>query len=402
MKIGIYAEYFMDWGGGIDFLRIILKGLNKVSKKYNYEIVVFIPIKTNSTVANLKAGIKKTINSLSTSKKFHVANHQFNLEQIKNVLLKEANVTFEVFNYSKKNFINKLKQHQIDVVIPSFNSLGAKFPFPWVGYIYDLQHKYYPHFFTQKDIDSRNQSFNQILNNAKAVIVNGQAVKNDIEKYYQKTENVLALPFCPLYNFEENDIKTNDDNVLPRKYFIISNQFWKHKDHKTAFMALAQFYQNGGDKNINLICTGGTQDPRDPNYFTDLQKLLHELKINEQVHVLGYIEKELQLQLMLYSLAVIQPTLFEGGPGGGSIYEAVAYGMPAIVSNIPINKELNEENLLFFEAGNAHNLAIKMQQILSYKKLAKESILSNAEKNQNKLGEALHKAILLAINIDQK
>jgi hypothetical protein len=88
MKIGIYAEYFMDWGGGIDFLRIILKGLNKVSKKYNYEFVVFIPIKTNSAFSLFKIAIKKLINTILGTKKFHVANHKFNLEHLKSVLSK--------------------------------------------------------------------------------------------------------------------------------------------------------------------------------------------------------------------------------------------------------------------------------------------------------------------------
>lgn len=402
MKIGIYAEYFMDWGGGIDFLRIILKGLNKVSKKYNYEIIFFIPLKSNSLITKLKVSLKKVINKVLSTNKFHIANHQFNLEHIKNVLSKEADVKFVIFKHAESNFINELRKHQIDVVIPSFSNLGKQFPFPWVGYIYDLQHKYYPHFFTTKDIESRNLSFNQILDNAKAVIVNGLAVKNDIDKYYQKADKVVALPFCPLYNSEIKTVKITDNKKLPQKYFIISNQFWKHKDHKTALMALAQFYQNGGDKNIHLICTGGTQDPRDPNYFAELQNLINELNISEKVHILGYIEKQFQLQLMVHSLAVIQPTLFEGGPGGGSIYEGVAYGMPSIVSNIPINKELNEENLLFFEAGNATDLASKMQEILNFKKLTNDTIFKNAELNQYKLGEALHNAILLAINLEQK
>lgn len=396
MKIGIYAEYFMDWGGGIDFLRIIFKGLNKVSNKYNYELVVFIPIKTKTSFSLFKIAIKKIVNAILGAKKYHIANHQFDLEHIKNVLSKEADIKFVIFSHSENNLIKHLTEQNIDVVIPSFGNLGKTFPFPWVGYIYDLQHKYYPHFFSTKDIESRNLSFNQILDNAKAVIVNGLAVKNDIDKYYKKTDNVVALPFCPLYNSDIETVKVIDNKELPKKYFIISNQFWKHKDHKTAFMALAKFYQNGGDENIHLICTGGTQDPRDPNYFTELQNLIQKLNIIEKVHILGYVEKQFQLQLMLNSLAVIQPTLFEGGPGGGSIYEAVAYGMPAIVSNIPINKELNEENLLFFDAGNENDLALKMQQILSFEKLSYNDISKNAELNQNKLGEALHKAIVMA------
>ena len=47
--------------------------------------------------------------------------------------------------------------------------------------------------------------------------------------------------------------------------------------------------------------------------------------------------------------AVVQPTLYEGGPGGFSSYEAISYGKKLIVSDIPINREIKSKNTFFYQ-----------------------------------------------------
>ena len=48
------------------------------------------------------------------------------------------------------------------------------------------------------------------------------------------------------------------------------------------------------------------------------------------------------------SKALIQPTLFEGGPGGGSVYDAISLDVPIILSNIEVNQEVKYNKTLFF------------------------------------------------------
>ncbi len=67
---------------------------------------------------------------------------------------------------------------------------------------------------------------------------------------------------------------------------------------------------------------------------------------------------------MRAALAVVQPTLFEGGPGGGSVFDAVALGVPAIVSDIPVNLEIEEPNVRFFKACDAAALSAAMAERL--------------------------------------
>ena len=73
--------------------------------------------------------------------------------------------------------------------------------------------------------------------------------------------------------------------------------------------------------------------------------------IKDRVQILGLIPKRDQIELLKHSCALIQPTLFEGGPGGGAVYEAFSLRVPAIVSDIPINRELPADDLHHFFPG---------------------------------------------------
>jgi glycosyltransferase involved in cell wall biosynthesis len=169
---------------------------------------------------------------------------------------------------------------------------------------------------------------------------------------------------------------------------MISNQFWRHKDHITAIKGFKLFLDSIENKNIGLVCSGQTQDSRFPNYFDEIKGLINELGISKKIFILGYIPKNDQLQILKNSVAVIQATLFEGGPGGFAVYESVAFGIPSIVSDIPVNKELDDETVTFFKTGSPEDLAEKMKMVFESPKkeyLTQELIAKN-KKSLVKLG----------------
>lgn len=91
--------------------------------------------------------------------------------------------------------------------------------------------------------------------------------------------------------------------------------------------------------------------------------MIFELGIDQKVRILGLIPKVDQIALMRGSLALIQPTLFEGGPGGGAVYDAVGLGVPCIVSDIDVNREIDEDAVCFFKTGDADDLFMAMNTI---------------------------------------
>jgi len=253
----------------------------------------------------------------------------------------------------------------LDVLVPSHNALPADFPTPWVGYIADFQHRYLAHLFSEHERRSRDAHFSAMLGRAKTIIVNSRAAAKDALRFHPEgTSKIFHLPFsaAPQSHWLAAPTHVAEKFGVHGRYFLISNQFWKHKDHLTAFAAFASVANVHPE--IHLVCTGATEDYRDPHYFSALKEFLRDRNIAQRVHILGMIPKLEQIELMKSSVALVQPTLFEGGPGGGAVYDAVSLGIPCLVSDIDVNRELDEPLVDFFAAGDAASLAAQMQKIV--------------------------------------
>jgi glycosyltransferase involved in cell wall biosynthesis len=143
------------------------------------------------------------------------------------------------------------------------------------------------------------------------------------------------------------------------------------------------------------VCTGSTAGSRDLEYFPGLLNQVQSWGLEDRVRVLGLIPKRDQIELMKHACAVIQPTLFEGGPGGGAVYDAVALDVPAIVSDIPVNREIEARGLEFFPAGDAEALAAKMAVRLAtpHKRMHREELIARGRRSRGACGEVLWSAI---------
>jgi len=257
-----------------------------------------------------------------------------------------------------------VRKCSIDILMPSIAPLPASFPSPWIGYIYDLQHRELPDLFSEKDRRSRDDGFRRIAQSANAVIVNSRDTAVKVrEAYGDLLRSIHALPFCACPLPEWLSESSPVTRPVRGRYFIISNQFWVHKDHETAFRALAQLPRQYED--VHIVCTGRPHDFRRPHHFSDLMNLTNALGIADRVHVRGVLPKAEQIGWMRESVAVLQPTLCEGGPGGGAAYDAVATGTRIILSDIGINREIeNQPGVSFFQARQPESLAEAMVRVL--------------------------------------
>lgn len=369
IKVALMPQFFC-WPGGLEFLRTLSNGLSMISSTHSLTVCF-------------------------------VLNDEFRKSKLFQMLddyLSYSNLSKDYIHYEslQTDFSDVLISNKVDIVLAVNGDLGANFPVPWISYIPDFQHKYLYNYFTEHECFSRETAFAARLRDCKSLVVNANAVKQDLIKFYPWIDKsrIFALPFSPSSLPEWLDIKSDD--VVERyniagSYFIICNQFWLHKDHATAFKAFAALK----DKDIQLICTGTMEDYRNPAYIEELKTLISELGIKTRVHMLGHIPKIDQISLLKGALALIQPTLFEGGPGGGATYDAVAVGTPVILSDIEVNKEISFEFVSFFEAGNEESLTRLMDlrvagtaEVVDKSKLYQQII-----DNQKLLGNKLYQAI---------
>ena len=403
LVVAINVSTLGGWGGGIDFLRMIIYSLLVSDRKKNIKVYLLFPYAYSWDVW-WKKGIKHIVNKILTSKNIRIKKWHFMSKELEQVLGDfDSKICIEF--YKDGEWESALKKIGADIIFPIGTSSALNIPkFPFIGYIFDFQHKYFPNFFSIRDYIAREQSFAYVLLHASALIVHSAQVKLDIERFYPVCScKIFDLPFAavPIEGKKLQNIaqivfpEIKKQYNLPDRYFVICNQFWVHKDHITAFRALA----NICDKNIHIVCTGKTYDYRVPNYFKDLQKEIADVGIQERIHFLGYISKEAQLAVMYGSLALIQPTLFDGSPGGIAGGEAVALGVPVILSDIPVNKLVSGNNIIFFKAKCSEDLAIKMQAILDdpIKRLPYELLYQQSMERIKKFGDRLYDAFFVVL-----
>jgi len=289
-----------------------------------------------------------------------------------------------------------MREYEIDIFLPSINILPEHIPY--VTYWPDCQPKHYPEFFNDEAQRVRDDRINGLFSTGRAMIINSLDAKNDMLKFYTpNSEQIFNLPFAPIIEFEK---------LIPRpeisaaygitgKYFMVCNQFWIHKSIETVITA-ANLAKNEG-LNIKILFTGKMQEPRKPSYIDMLRQMVVDLGVGNIILFLDYIPKDDQIELMKGSVAIIQPTLFEGGPGGGSIYDAVSLGVRAIASNIPINHELplSPKSLLLFEKQDPKDLLAKMKQFLEqhYEHPSAENLYQQSKQNTQLLSKRLYEAI---------
>lgn len=240
------------------------------------------------------------------------------------------------------------KEYGIDCFMLSIYSYPSDLPY--LVYWPDCQHRHFPEYFDAPSRKLRDDRIRELLDTGKPMIINAKTAKDDMVRFFGATPNrVFNLPVAPMVHFDhlvprpELALKYN----LVEPYFIICNQFWVHKSLETVVEAAEMVRDRGID--AHFVFTGKMEEPRFPHYPQQVVDMVKVRGLEDRVRFLGHLPKVDQLELMKRAIAVIQPTLFEGGPGGGSIYDSTGLGIRAIVSDIPCNRELPPEpNRLFW------------------------------------------------------
>jgi glycosyltransferase involved in cell wall biosynthesis len=362
-RIGILGHGFIEWGGGIDFLRLVAVSIQAADP--NVELHFLFPIEgpLNQTRLYLRR-IKKVVYRVLGRP--YAGNKSPNWHHLDDLV---ASIGGKSYAHRIDTGMRALrlaaKKYELDVLLPSISPLREQ-TVPWIGYLYDYQHAYYPEFFTPEEIATRNVQFQDMLASASHVIVNAHAVVDDIKRFHPEHQaEIIALPFSAAANAKWLELGPADLEMheITCPYFIISNQFWQHKDHITAWHAFALVLSQ--HPNVQLVCTGETHDYRSPNHLSNLMHIAEELRITQRLRILGLIPKIEQIRLVRGAIAMVQPSLFEGGPGGGAIFDAVSLGVPCIISDIKVNCELDDPNVSFFRARDPISLAEEMLKVLN-------------------------------------
>jgi glycosyltransferase involved in cell wall biosynthesis len=188
-------------------------------------------------------------------------------------------------------------------------------------------------------------------------VVSSETVADSVRVHYpQAADKLRVLRFRTALQdawFRPDPAAVARQYDLPERFFIVCNQFWQHKNHAAVFAALMALRTQGVCPTI--VCTGPLADYRRPDHADRIRRTLDDFHIADQVRLLALIPREDQIQLMRRSLAVIQPSRFEGW--SSVVEDARSLGKVIALSDIPVHREQNPLQAFFFAPDDSEALA---------------------------------------------
>lgn len=335
LKIGIIFKFSPKWLGGVYYILNIIKSLNSLGEEDKPIIILFHTEELSKFVEEINYPYLTIVPWNFTS---------INKGYIKSLFSRKNFFAKEIIDcYPDLDGLYPLNDHPVSAYKSFKNNIVVP---AWYA---DLQHKFYPRFFTKKQLLLREGRLWFISRNAKTLVVSSNDVSNHFNKFYKlnKSIDVKVLHFISIidnFNFISRKMIEKKYN-LPKKYFIVSNQFHPHKNHEVLWKAVK--YLKDSQENVNILVTGRVRSKGNDKYIKYLLDFRKQYQLENEIRLLDTIPRQDQLSLMKYSLAVIQPSLFEGW--STVIEDAKSIQVPVIASDLDVNKEQLGDKGYYFD-----------------------------------------------------
>jgi glycosyltransferase involved in cell wall biosynthesis len=283
------------------------------------------------------------------------------------------------------NYVHQywMRRAAVDVFSHSVAPLGGRARVPWIYMIHEVQHRRYPEFFSALGRFEREWMFRTALDHADAVIVSCRSSRQILlQAYGGCAERVRVLPDVSSPRVPLDKLPTREELRrrfgVPQKYFHLPNQFWKHKNHSLVVEALADARRREPD--MVVVAAGAKEDPRHPRHYDELMSRVHKLGLRDHFRHVGLIAHHDVIALMRYSVAVINPSLFEGR--SLTVGEAKSLGKRILLSDIEAHREQDPPLARFFAPDDPDALAMLLIETWrSFDPAAEESAMAEAARN---------------------
>ena len=348
IRVGFVLSFEDGWLGGINYFRNLLTALYALPER-NIEVVVFTGMQTPEESFEGFPAVQIVrsrffdIGSLPWRIRFHLRRR-----------------------FSYDFFLERLLKKQGVSVISHSGWIGKGSAIPAIEWIPDFQHVRLPDLFSADEIAVRDKIYRNMCANCSIIILSSHDAQADLAKFSPGRESksvVLQFVVSP----------TRPDHLLPKlseletkygfagKYFLLPNQFWKHKNHRVVIEALGLLSKEG--KKVLVLTTGNDVDYRHPEFFKSLMDRAAQLGVGDGFRHLGLVPLADLAGLMRGALAIINPSFFEGW--STTVEEAKSLDKRIILSDIPVHREQNPSHASFFPPDDAHELAAILWEVWS-------------------------------------
>ena len=335
-KIGFFYINDPNWIGGMDYVINAVNALSYLSDEEQPEIEIIVSRDVNLTELKGRINYKRyKFYTISTEGKGSISRWLANKLRWK-----------YIYPFPKgRNYDN------------IFYGLNDKRKVYWIP---DFQEEYFSHLFGGDVIEKRRKMRSTLAKQTKSVVVfSSQNAQSDLIKFYgpeiQAKTKVLHFANPDKWNFNDDFSKRilNKFNLESNNFFICPNQMWEHKNHKIVFEALRLALKT--NKHLKIAFCGKEHDPRNPAFVEELKKGANDLVEAGSICFLGFLPKEEQMCLIKESIALLQPSKFEGW--STTIEDGISLRKRVIASNLAVNIEQLGDKGYFFNPEDSEELA---------------------------------------------
>ena len=273
-----------------------------------------------------------------------------------------------------------LSQHCDLWIFPTQSPRSFQFPIPALACIHDLMHRYEPHFpeaVSWWEYQNRERNFSNMCRWSKGVLVDSELGRRHVADCYGiLLERTHSLPFvAPKYMYREGCPAGFDGRYqLPAKFIFYPAQFWEHKNHQRLLRAVHSL--KGELPDLKLVLAGSKKGA-----FESVLKLIEELGLVEDVHLLGYVPDEDMPELYRRARALVMPTFY--GPTNIPPLEAFVAGCPVAISGIYGMPEQMGDAALLFDPKSVEQMAACIRRLWSDDQLCARLIANGKRHNKN-------------------
>jgi glycosyltransferase involved in cell wall biosynthesis len=248
-------------------------------------------------------------------------------------------------------------ENKIDLVFEAAQYFGWRLEQPAIAWMADFQHLLLRHLFSKRAYWKRELGFRAEILSGRTIMLSSEDARSHCERFYPRTRrrtHVVRFAVAARPRFDSADRnRIIDAYGLPRQFFFLPNQFWRHKNHECVIRALGCLKLVGRD--VVVAASGNPLDRGNRAHWGNLQRLVVDLGVAANFRFLGMVPSDDLRALLEGCTAMINPSLSEGW--STTVEEAKAAGTPMILSDLPVHREQAADIAMFFDATRPQELA---------------------------------------------
>ncbi len=273
--------------------------------------------------------------------------------------------------YSRLLVTATLARENLDVFHFPAGSIPAKYTGKKLLTVHDLAIWKHPDLFAKIERRQARSLTSTTLKNVEKIIVVSDATRADIREIFDINPEKIKVIYNGIdkrFFIEPTSAKINDlkkKYKIKKDYILYLGQLEPRKNLTRLIEAFSELKERNLGENFQLVIAGGSGW-----LAKEIRHIASDSEYCEDIIFAGYIEPDDLTSIFRGAKLFVFPSIYEGF--GMPVVEAMACGLPVVLSDIPALKEVAGDVGVFVNPYSVSGMARAMWRVLSSNSLQKE------------------------------